>query len=200
MARKKRDTSKKRESILDAAVQAFVQEGYDNTSMDRIAEIAVASKRTVYNHFPSKEQLYQAVLDRFLQDSQALKAIPYDPDRSLADQLSDFVDAKLAVIENPSWYGLSRMALGMIIRDTELARESFARYEAGDNSLVTWLKAAKADGRLQTSNVKLSATLFWSMVGGALSWPQLIAGPMPPRQVKALRKELIETFLSRHRA
>ena len=66
MAVKKRDTSKKRESILDAAVKAFADEGYENASMDRIAEIADASKRTVYNHFPSKDVLFEEVLDRFI--------------------------------------------------------------------------------------------------------------------------------------
>ena len=34
-------------AILDAAVKAFQEEGFDNASMDRIAEMADASKRTV---------------------------------------------------------------------------------------------------------------------------------------------------------
>ena len=40
MARKKRDTSKKRAEIVAAAIRAFQADGYDNTSMDRIAEVA----------------------------------------------------------------------------------------------------------------------------------------------------------------
>jgi AcrR family transcriptional regulator len=35
-------TSKKRASILNAAAQAFIDEGYDNASMDRISELAGA--------------------------------------------------------------------------------------------------------------------------------------------------------------
>lgn len=198
MARKARDTSRKRESILDAAQEAFVQEGYEATSMDYIAELANASKRTVYNHFPSKEELFQAVLDRFLQESESLKAIDYDPDRALAAQLSQFIDAKMAVIEKPAWYGLSKVALSMLIRDTQLGSESLARYESGDVALAKWIRAAKADGRLQCSNAKLAATVFWSMVGGALTWPQLLGGPMEARAVAALRKEIIESFLARH--
>ncbi|TPV93010.1 MAG: TetR/AcrR family transcriptional regulator [Myxococcales bacterium FL481] len=199
LTRKKRDTSKKRESILDAAVEAFVREGYENASMDRIAELADASKRTVYNHFASKQELFNAVIDRFLEESDKLKAIEYAPARGLEAQLLQFVDAKLAVIENPSWLGLSRVALDMLIRDTDLARESLARYQAGDVALINWLKSAHADGRLHVPNAKLSATVFWSLVGGALSWPQLLAGPMNPRQVRTLKKEIVETFLCRHR-
>ena len=96
--RKKRDTSKKRESIVDAAIEVFQAEGYDNASMDRIAERADASKRTVYNHFPSKDILFEAVIERFMRETVALKEIPYDPARSLEAQLDRFANAKLAVL------------------------------------------------------------------------------------------------------
>lgn len=198
MARKKRDTSKKRESILDAAIKAFVQDGYDNTSMDRIAETASASKRTVYNHFSSKEELFQAVLQRFLEESESLKAIPYDSKRSLEDQLSDFVNAKLAILENQAWLGLVRVTLSMLFRDTKLARESLEWYEAGDEHFLLWLQAARDDGQLHIPDVNLSATMFLSTVGGVLSWPQLFAGPMEPDKAETLKKEIIDTFLQRH--
>lgn len=198
MTRKKRDTSRKRASILDAATQAFVQFGFDNTSMDRIAEMAVASKRTVYNHFPSKEILFEAVLDRFLRESERLKSIPYDADKPLEAQLEAFIDAKLAVIENASWLGLVRVALSVHMRDTQLAGEAFALYESGDDALVDWLSAAETDGRLQVEDAEMAASVFWSMVSGALSWPQIFAGPMASARVSAFKKEMIETFLARY--
>ena len=198
MVRKKRDTSRKREAILDAAVEAFRDEGYDNTSMDRIAEIAAASKRTVYNHFPSKDILFQAVFDRFIEETNTLKRVRYDASRSLETQLSEFADAKLALFENPAWLGLMKVALTTFIRDTELARLTMSKYEEGENSLAIWLKSAAADGRLDVTNATLSATVFWSMVSGALIWPQLLSGALTARQITALKKELIKTFLCRH--
>ena len=42
-------------AILKAAVAAFRKNGYASTSMDQIAADAGVSKRTVYNHFPSKD-------------------------------------------------------------------------------------------------------------------------------------------------
>ena len=199
MPHKKRDTSKKRASILDAAIQAFQEDGYDNASMDRIAEIAGASKRTVYNHFASKDTLFDAVYERFVEETTALRIVRYDASPSLEDQLSEFVDAKLLLFENPAWTGMTKVSLTMCFRDAELAHELVSKYQAGEDTLVTWLKAAKADGRLRVTNAKRSATLFWAMVSGALFWPQLLSGPLPPRQINALRKELIETFLLRHR-
>src|SRR4051794_21924325 len=105
MTRRKRDTSQKRDTILDAAARVFASEGYDIASMDQVAEVSNASKRTVYNHFPSKESLLRAVVDRFLSQSHGLKVIAYDPDRSLATQLALFADAILALTLNAEWLG-----------------------------------------------------------------------------------------------
>jgi TetR/AcrR family transcriptional regulator of autoinduction and epiphytic fitness len=196
VARRKRDTSEKRESIVRAAIEAFQAEGYDNTSMDRIAEVAGASKRTLYNHFPSKEALFEEVVERFLGEVSALKRIPYDPDRPLEDQLADFAAAKLRVLDDPVWLGLMRMGLGVFIRDPDVARETLARAEAGENHLAAWLDAATADGRLRVEDARVSAEVFWAMVSGGLFWPHVVQGPMPTEEAKALEAELIRTFLA----
>lgn len=49
-----------RERILNAAIDALVEEGY-RASMERIAARAGVAKQTLYNHFPSKEALYAEV-------------------------------------------------------------------------------------------------------------------------------------------
>ena len=48
-------TDRKREAIIQAAIAEFRDNGFKVTSMDRIAARAEVSKRTVYNHFPSKD-------------------------------------------------------------------------------------------------------------------------------------------------
>jgi TetR/AcrR family transcriptional regulator of autoinduction and epiphytic fitness len=47
----------KREAIIEAARSVFKEFGVKATSMDKLAEIAQVSKRTVYNHFSAKEEL-----------------------------------------------------------------------------------------------------------------------------------------------
>ena len=84
---KNRDKSKKRATILDGAVDVFISMGYELASMDKIAETAGVSKRTVYNHFGSKENLFQAIVDDFLAKRQSLKTITYNSEESLKKQL-----------------------------------------------------------------------------------------------------------------
>ncbi len=53
----------RRAQLLDAARQVFVLHGYHAAAMDEIAEQAGVSKPVLYQHFPSKQDLYLALLD-----------------------------------------------------------------------------------------------------------------------------------------
>ena len=61
-AGKRLTAGERRATILAAAVRAFAAEGYDDTSMDRIAALAKVSKPVLYDHFPSKQALFLTVL------------------------------------------------------------------------------------------------------------------------------------------
>jgi AcrR family transcriptional regulator len=54
---------RKSDPILMAAKDAFIENGFGNTSMDDVARRADTTKRTVYNNFGSKERLLEAVID-----------------------------------------------------------------------------------------------------------------------------------------
>jgi AcrR family transcriptional regulator len=56
--------SARREQLLGAAQEVFVANGYHAAAMDDIAERAGVSKPVLYQHFPSKLELYVALLDQ----------------------------------------------------------------------------------------------------------------------------------------
>lgn len=73
----------RRERILDAALQVFTRRGYREATMDDVAVAARTSKGGVYFHFPGKEALFLALLDRSAElllrrTNEALAAAP-DP-------------------------------------------------------------------------------------------------------------------------
>lgn len=53
----------RRSQLLNAALEVFTQAGYHSAPMDEIADRAGVSKPVLYQHFPSKLELYLAVLD-----------------------------------------------------------------------------------------------------------------------------------------
>jgi TetR/AcrR family transcriptional regulator of autoinduction and epiphytic fitness len=188
----------KRQAILDAAIVEFQECGLYGANMDRIAERAPASKRTVYKYFRTKEELFQAVVSVTLDQISTLKKIHYHPERSLEDQLADFAQAKASIAENPTWLGLMRVALAAFIQDPDLLKTTLAKSEEGEDTLVSWLKAAQADGTLNIPNVELTAKMFWSMSAGVLLWPQVLHSPMDPTIREILKGELVRMFLRNH--
>ncbi len=52
------------EHILDAAKLVFLEAGFERTSMDAVANRAATSKRSLYAHFPTKDALFLACIDR----------------------------------------------------------------------------------------------------------------------------------------
>jgi AcrR family transcriptional regulator len=54
----------RREDVIDAAARLFYRKGIRSVGVDTIAESAGVSKMTLYNHFPSKDDLAAAYLRR----------------------------------------------------------------------------------------------------------------------------------------
>ena len=55
--------SARRQQLLDVALATFARNGYHETSMNDIADAAGVTKPVLYQHFESKRELYQALLD-----------------------------------------------------------------------------------------------------------------------------------------
>ena len=57
-----------RETILNAAMKVFFLNGYERTSVKMVLEEAHIVTGSFYHFFPSKEALFEAVIERFLKD------------------------------------------------------------------------------------------------------------------------------------
>ncbi|MFW9853766.1 MAG: TetR/AcrR family transcriptional regulator [Candidatus Thorarchaeota archaeon] len=60
--RKKRRARDHRKEIIDVATKAFIAKGFEQTLVDQIAWTAEYSKATIYKYFPSKDDLFLAVI------------------------------------------------------------------------------------------------------------------------------------------
>lgn len=58
-------TQSTRRRILEAAIQVFASKGYHNTRVDEIVDVSHTSKGSIYFHFPSKEDIFLALVDEF---------------------------------------------------------------------------------------------------------------------------------------
>ena len=88
--RQERDREAVRRSILDAARELFVAEGFDNVSIRKIAERIEYSPAAIYGYFPSKDDIFFALAEegfRLLGDPQTVRDDPQYRDAPPIDRI-----------------------------------------------------------------------------------------------------------------
>ncbi len=195
----RRLTDRKREAIVEAAINLFQTHGFDGISMDKVAEAAEVSKRTLYNHFPSKEELF-AHCCREAWPGAASALEPYQPGRPLREQLSRFVERKLAQLSDDKVLGLARVAMMSILRSTEWAQDLHRRMGDLDAETLKWICAAHNDGALLDCYPGVAALQLDALITGLALWPQvtLRRGKLSADEQRQLCREIVDMFMARY--
>src|SRR5690606_34912197 len=96
-------TDQKRMQILDAAEELFHSSGVEHTSMDQLALQAKVSKRTVYNHFATKDALFQAILQRMFDKLAQGGEVKFDAAVPIAQQLRRIAQDEVALLSSAAF-------------------------------------------------------------------------------------------------
>jgi TetR/AcrR family transcriptional regulator of autoinduction and epiphytic fitness len=191
-------TDRKREAIVQAAVAEFRANGFDATSMDKVAATAEVSKRTLYNHFASKEDLFVEILRQLWHRSSSQLDLAYRADQPLREQLMTWMLQKLAMLANDDFIDLARVAIAATIHSPERAQDMLARLGEKESGVLAWIRAAQKDGRLKAGDAALAAQQLESLIKGSAFWPQVTMGQpkLAPKAQKQLAAAAVELFLS----
>jgi len=191
-------TDRKRCAIIEAAIDEFRASGYEATSMDRIAARACASKRTVYNHFPSKEVLFAEILHQLWEAVAGGEDLAYRADRPLRDQLLALAMQKFRLINDEAFVSLARVAIAAGIHSPERAREMMVRMSAREAGLTAWIRAAAEAGRLKVSDPAFASQQLQALIKGFGLWPQIMLGqpPLDATMQKQVAESTVDMFLA----
>lgn len=198
MTAPQRLTDRKREAIIQAAIAEFRANGFDITSMDKIAATAGVSKRTVYNHFPSKEELFAEILNQLWARATAEQEMSYRPDLPLRDQLRLMLQAKLQVLADDNFLDLARVAIAATIHSPERAQNMVARMGEREESLTVWIRAAQADGQLKPAAPEFAAQQVHGLLKSFAFWPQISMGQpgLSPEMQHTVVESALDMFLA----
>lgn len=198
MPQPQRLTDRKRQDILRAAVDEFRSAGFEATSMDRVAATAGVSKRTVYNHFPSKEVLFAEILQQLWASSMAGVDFAYRADAPLQAQLRELLLQKLAMLSDTGFIDLARVAIAETIHSPERAQAIVARMGEKEEGVTIWIRAALADGRLKPLDPEFAAQQLQGLVKGFAFWPQITLGqpPLSPGMQQQVVDSAVQMFLA----
>lgn len=89
------------EHLLDIATEVFLKHGYGNANVSEITTLAGASKRTIYSRYPTKADLFIAVITRKINESQEVYAKTLGLEQPLAKILENFGTSMLRSLGHP---------------------------------------------------------------------------------------------------
>lgn len=185
----------KRQALLDAAIDEFTEHGYDHASMDAVAARAEVSKRTLYNHFQSKEGLFAALVDEVARRISLSASIAYRPDEPLGTQLLRYANESRRLMSRPANLRLLRAVLVEHIRHPQRVEPVLEKYWRTEYGFTDWVAAAQRDGRLQGDPVRLGQVMS-SMMKSVIFWPTVLGRGTPShRETDAAMADAIAMFL-----
>ena len=169
-------TEKKRKDIIDAAIDEFREQGFLGAKTTSIAKKANVSSRTLYNHFESKEALFDAISDLMLAQNWSMEPVSYDPDRDFAEQLKDALWRYIEVITEETAIGLNRMVLSELIRALDRSRQFFTETEAHDYPMTGLIGEAMDAGVIRKADPVFATNQLLALIKNFYFWPEFFLG------------------------
>ena len=166
-------SDKKRLQILDAAEQLFYDFGEEQTSMDQLAQVAGVSKRTVYNHFANKEELFQAIMRRMFGQLSEGAAVEFDPSKPIADQLTYIALCEARLMSSQPFLRVAKISFMQLLKDPTLAQTLTQEKFGCLSYLEPFLMAATEAGVLKVEDPLFASQQFVYQLKAFIFYPQL---------------------------
>ena len=149
-----------RQRLLDAACEAFREEGY-KVSIDRLAARAHVARQTVYNHFPSKDALFAEVVRHAIQSV----LVTLDRDGEVRATLLAFSEAYREKILSADGIAIFRALTAEAPRFPALAKQFFRQGpQTTRKRLAEYLARAMEQGRLKRDDPDFAAEMLTAML------------------------------------
>jgi TetR/AcrR family transcriptional regulator of autoinduction and epiphytic fitness len=185
--------------LLDVATEVFIAEGFSAASTNEIARRANSSKTTFYSRFPTKEQLFNAVIQRRMTGifQAVAAALPENP--PIEQTLHNFGSALIRLALSEDQIKLVRVVSMESAKFPELGKRFYKLGpKRGEEDLAEYFKRQIERGRLPKDDTRQMAQHVLSLItGGPVNWYVLGFEPSPLSK-NSLRKHLnsaVRTFL-----
>ena len=181
----------KRERTISVAVDLFYERGYENTSLDAIAERMSVTKPFIYAHFTSKAELLAEICARGI--ASALAAL-----KGVVSTMAGSPTARLAEVGRRFVAAVLRNQRHIAIfarEEKNLAPEDFNRISEMrrefDRELVQLLNDGVAAGEFRIADVRIAALA----IGGMVSWVYVWYRPEGRLTQDQISDELVSLIL-----
>jgi TetR/AcrR family transcriptional regulator, mexJK operon transcriptional repressor len=186
------------EELLDIAAEIFLAEGFKGASTNAIARRANASKATFYSRFPTKEDLFLAVIEHRMNRISRAVTPALSTDAPPAIALHDFGSKLARAALTQEQVAFIRLIGMEAERFPKLAQRFFELGPGrGQKILAAYLQQSVERGYLRHENPERMAEHFVSLVtGGEVRWFILGLRSKPgPKRLEDHLHAALQTFL-----
>jgi len=155
----------RREQILEVATRLFADQGFQGTTTRQIAEHSGVTEALIFRHFPAKEELYWAVIERKIRAAGPAQRMRERLERAGTDfELLSNVASEI-LERRATDQTLSRLLLYTALENHRLSHRFFRMYVAECYEvLAEFVQKRIAEGRFQPLDPLLAARSFLGMV------------------------------------
>jgi AcrR family transcriptional regulator len=155
----------RREQILDVATQLFARQGFQGTTTRQISQHARVNEALIFRHFPSKDELYWAVIERKMANVAPRERMrrELEPD---GDDLEVFTNLAAEILNRRAEdQTLSRMLLFSALENHKLSHRFFETYVSDYYELLAgFIRRRIGEGQFRRVDPLLAARGFLGMV------------------------------------
>ncbi len=190
----------KQNSILSSARDIFLARGYRRSGMADIARQADVSTATLYKHFPSKENLFQSVVNTCYKMLPWVGSVQHTDVSGRMDphsMLKRAIEACIGHEADPAHTALQRMVIAEVQTAPQLARDIYAndsQYRV--KHLKRTINELVARNHLRQHDTERSSRLLLGMIREMMVWPQLFG--LAAEADSSSVEEILSTFTARY--
>jgi AcrR family transcriptional regulator len=182
--------------LIGVARRCFIANGYGATSMAEVARAARVSKRTLYARFPSKADLFRAILDAQIQQTGGGVPLRGPKPRTLEATLCIYAERTLQESLSSEILQLNRLIYSEAGRFPELGDAAWARGQVGVRQVAEHIREHALKDGVPTRDPEAAAALFIDILRGRYSGMMLRSQPVTTAEITAWTREMVQLFLA----
>ena len=191
--------SESREAIVAAAERLFLERGFGSVSMDELAEAAGVARRTLYNQFASKEEIFREMLLRVSRQLEHAFPPGIETRGDVEDVLRLIARMILELHENWEYRGFLRMVVADSRQFPWIAGEFAAVMDPQTERLTRYLAHLTSMSILDCRNPTLAAHQFMGILNQFSLWPWMLGREPTLAPDEDVVEEAVRMFLQRYR-
>lgn len=159
-----------RENILGAAKELFDLKGVEKTTMDDIAALADYSKSTIYVYFKSKEDIYNSIVENYIDILIGEMSVCINTDKDFEDSYYKLCECLVNFEERYPGYYASLMGEDKLTNSRKKSSAKGLVLNSGISEVIAKLLTKGIDNKTLRSDIDVKPTVLyvWSAISGII--------------------------------